>query len=136
MENAPLPTVEEIRALLAYYPVICAPGFEPVDSRFGPATVPEGGFFPSSPDYHPLVVEFFNVAARECWLDHNYHPEEAWQILQDEGRVKSASLETLRSLLTWCLRGEHFSEGHWGHVIKLGYIRSILDRLQVIVDEL
>ena len=53
-------------------------------------------------------------------------------MLQDEERVKAASLEEIKSMLTFCVRGERFSSGHWGVMISQGYIRRLLERLQEI----
>ena len=57
-------------------------------------------------------------------------------MLQDENAVKAASLEQIQSLLTFCVRGERFSDGHWGYVIEKGYIRRLLARLKLIRAEL
>ncbi|MFN8413162.1 MAG: DUF6508 domain-containing protein [Anaerolineales bacterium] len=32
-------------------------------------------------------------------------------------------------MLTFCVRGERFSDGHWGAMIEEGYIRRLLERL-------
>ena len=33
-------------------------------------------------------------------------------------------------MLTYCVRGERFSDGHWEAMVESGVIRSILERLQ------
>ena len=57
-------------------------------------------------------------------------------MLKDEGRVKTASLSEIKSMLTFCVRGERFSDGHWGEMIEKGYIRRVLERLNEIKSEL
>jgi hypothetical protein len=32
-------------------------------------------------------------------------------------------------MLTYCVRGERFSEGHWGAMIEQGHVRRLLERL-------
>ena len=39
-------------------------------------------------------------------------------------------------MLTFCVRGECFSDGHWAEMIEKGYIRRLLERLNVIQSEL
>jgi hypothetical protein len=38
-------------------------------------------------------------------------------------------------MLTFCLRGERFCDGHVASVIEAGKIKSILKRLKVIMEE-
>jgi hypothetical protein len=39
-------------------------------------------------------------------------------------------------MLTFCVRGERFSDGHWEEMIEKGYIRRILERLNEIKLEM
>ena len=50
-------------------------------------------------------------------------------MLKDEEFVKSASLSQIKTMLTFCVRGERFSDGHWAEMIENGYIRKILERI-------
>jgi len=81
------------------------------------------------PEYNPVVVEFYHCAANPCWLDYGYNPDEAAKMLKDEEFVKSASLSQIKTMLTFCVRGERFSDGHWAEMIENGYIRKILERI-------
>jgi hypothetical protein len=47
----------------------------------------------------------------------------------------AASLTQIQSVLTFCVRGERFSDGHWGAMIEKGYIRRLLERLNEIKSE-
>ena len=38
-------------------------------------------------------------------------------------------------MLTFCVRGERFSDGHWAEMIEKGYIRQLLEQLNVIKAE-
>ena len=70
------------------------------------------------------------------WIDYEYNPEQAYQMLKDENAVKNASLSEIKSMLTFCVRGERFSDGHWADMIEKGYIRRILERLNEIKAEM
>ena len=39
-------------------------------------------------------------------------------------------------MLAFCVRGERFSDGHWGEMIEKSYIRNLLERLEQIKSEL
>lgn len=56
-------------------------------------------------------------------------------MLEDENRIRTASPAEIKSILTFCTRGERFSDGHWGGMIEKGYIRRLLERMEVIKVE-
>ena len=56
-------------------------------------------------------------------------------MMRDENLIKAASLPQIKTMLTFCLRGERFSDGHWGAMIEQGYIRRLLERLNEIKTE-
>ena len=70
------------------------------------------------------------------WLDYEYTPEQAYQMLRDEQVVRTASLAQIKTILTFCVRGERFSDGHWAEMIEKGYIRLVLERLDEIKLEM
>ena len=120
--------------LTSYLPRLYAAGFSPIMKWEGGEKLKDGPFTLPYPRYDPLVEEFFRAVSRR-WLDYEYNPERAYQLLKDEGRVKSASLSEIKTMLTFCVRGERFSDGHWGEMIEKGYIRRILERLNAIKSE-
>jgi hypothetical protein len=136
MSESRLPTSEEIEALTGYLPRLYADGLSPVDSWAGGETQEDGSITMPYPRYNALVEEFFRLASSECWLDYGYGPENAWAMLRDEQLVKTASLSQIKTMLTYCVRGERFSDGHWAEMIEAGYIRRLLERLEVIRSEL
>lgn len=129
-----LPTREEIEALVAYLPQLYADGFQPIVRWDGGEKTKEGYITMPWPVYDPLVEQFFTY--KPCWLDYNYAPETAGKMLKDEERVKTATLEEIKSMLTFCVRGERFSSGHWGVMIEGGHIRRLLERLVEIRSEM
>ena len=134
MNKTPLPTLQEIETLTSFLPRLYAAGFSPVLRWYG-GKQNDGAFTLPYPDYDPLVREFFSVAANECWRDYDYNPEQGYQMLKDENFVKTASLAQIKSMLTFCVRGERFSDGHWEEMIEKGYIRRLLERLNEIKAE-
>jgi hypothetical protein len=128
MKKSRLPTLQEIEILTSYLPRLYADGFSPVLSWEG-GKREDGTFTLPYPKYNLLVEEFYYHAASECWLDYEYNPEQANQMLKDETIVKSASLSQIKMMLTFCLRGERFSDGHWAQMIEEGHIRRLLERL-------
>lgn len=81
------------------------------------------------PIYHLDVIDFIAAASQETWSDFSYNPQEAWEMLQDHGLVSRATLSQIKTMLTYCVRGERFSDGHWAAMIEQGHIRRLLERL-------
>ena len=128
--SSPLPNSDEIAQLAAFLPRLYAPRFEPVDRWLGGTRDEHGVWTLPYPEYNPVVVEFFTAAGAACWSDYRYRPETAAAMLQTPGVVESASLTQLKTMLTYCTRGERFADGHWAEMIEQGHIRRILVRLQ------
>jgi hypothetical protein len=124
------PTLQDIETLTAFLPRLYAPGFSPARKWDG-GKQKDGTFTLPYPDYDPLVDEFFRVISGS-WLDYDYNPEQAWKMLQNELLVQTATLSQIKTMLTFCVRGERFSDGHWGQMIEKGYIRRLLERLNEI----
>ena len=136
MEKKQLPTLQEIEKLTAFLPRLYAEGFSPVQNWEGGEKRKDGSFTMPYPNYDPLVEEFFRQVSGGGWLDYEYNPEQAYQMLKDENAIKTASLSQIQTMLTFCIRGERFSDGHWAQMIEEGYIRRLLERLNVIKVEL
>jgi hypothetical protein len=133
--TARLPDFGEIEQLVAYLPRLYADGFEPVLRWHGGTRNADGVLQLPYPEYDPLVEEFFRQLGAECWLDYDYDPETAWRTLRAEDQVARATLEQIKSMLTFCLRGERFADGHWEQMIKEGHIRRLLTRLEQLQDK-
>lgn len=125
-----LPTLHEIDELLAFLPRLYAEGFSPVRRWHGGTARPDGVIMMPWPEYDEVVEAFYGSAARECWLDYGYNPTVAQAMLQDQVLVAAASLDQIKTMLTYCVRGERFCDGHWEAMIELGHIRRLLERLR------
>lgn len=131
MKKSQRPTLQEIETLTAFLPRLYAKGFSPVKSWEG-GKKKDGTFTLPYPNYKEVVEEFFHAVASGGWIDYEYNPEQAYQMLKDKNQIKSASLPQIKTMLTFCLRGERFSDGHWAQMIEEGYIRRLLERLNEI----
>jgi len=134
MKESRLPTLQEIETVTAFLPRLYADGFSPVATWEGGKQA-DGTIIMPYPKYDSLVEEFFRAVASEGLIDYEYNPEQAYQMLKDENFVKTASLSQIKTMLTFCLRGERFSDGHWAQMIEEGYIRRLLERLNEIKSE-
>ncbi len=129
------PTLQDIETLTAYLPRLYAEGFSPV-IRWNGGKQKDGTYTLPYPDYDPLVEQFYRAVSGGGWLDTGYNPEQAHQMIQDEDLIKTASLSQIKTMLTYCVRGERFSDGHWAEMIEKGHIRRLLERLNVIAEQL
>ena len=124
-----LPTSQEIEELVSFLPRLYAEGFTPIE-RWGGGTKGQDGVFTMPwPEYDEVVEEFFRVASSECWSDYDYRPEEAGRMLENDDVTKTADLAQIKTMLTYCVRGERFCDGHWGAMIEGGHVRRLLQRL-------
>lgn len=124
------PTLREIEELVSFLPRLYADGFTPVKSWGGGDDAEDGVVFMPFPEYDETVREFFRMVSREVWSDYDYDPGDAGRMIESENFIESADLAQIKTMLTYCARGERFCEGHWEAMIKGGYIRRLLLRLE------
>lgn len=74
------------------------------------------------PEYEEIVEKFFQTASKECWTDYDYTPEKAGQMLENENIIENADISQIKTMLTFCVRGERFCDGHWAEMIENGNI--------------
>ncbi|MDT7778731.1 MAG: hypothetical protein QOC99_1243 [Acidobacteriota bacterium] len=124
-------TREDIDALLQFLPLFEKPGRE--FAKWGSLERNTDGSlsFPF-PVYDEDVEEFFKLIGQRGWMDFGYKPEEAGRMLADAEFIKQASLEQVKTMLTYCLRGERFCDGHREALLMGGQIVSLLRRLEAI----
>ena len=126
------PSLREIDELLAFLPRLTAEEFAPIREWGGGEKQADGAYVMPWPRYEKVVKEFFEAASHECWSDYNYDIEQAGSMLEDEQRVRRASLDEIKTMLTFCVRGERFCDGHWAAMIEGGEGRRLLERLREI----
>lgn len=84
------------------------------------------------PIYPLAVTEFFYVASRACWIDARHDGAAAAAMLADRDAVARADMAAIKAMLTWCVRGEQFHDGHWNDVLGDGRVFALLERLDQI----
>jgi hypothetical protein len=133
MTDTPAP--ERIDALTSFLPRLYAEGLSPIVSWSGGEKRSDGSFTLGYPTYLPVVEEFYRRVSSDGWLDTGYRPEQARRMLEDENFVTTAALDQVKTMLTFCVRGERFADGHWAQMIEKGHIRRLLERLRAIRSE-
>ena len=133
-ENSKQPTHEDIQALLNFLPVFKTLGFDPVVRWHGGDKDKNGVIHMPFPEYDPNVGKFFHLASSECWCDYEYTSSGAGKMVRNKELIQNASLAELKSLLTYCVRGERFGDGVWEDFFNEGIIQSILERLKIICE--
>ena len=129
MNKTRQPTTAEINELIAFLPKLYGEGFEPVKQWHGGKQEDKQIMTMPWPEYNRVVTDFFRTAGKECWCDYGYDPDQAGQMIRDADNVKNSSLDQVKTMLTYCVRGERFCDGHWGEMIERGTIRNLLERL-------
>lgn len=133
MSKAPGPTPQDIEELLAFLPVFRSPDFRPV-AQVHDGRGADGARQFTWPEYKSEIVRFIQVTSKDCWQDRHYSPEAMAVMIADSQQVASATLDEVRSMLTYCVRGERFCDGYIGHMIESGRLAQILERLRQIAD--
>jgi Family of unknown function (DUF6508) len=88
------------------------------------------------PDYAPIVDQFRQLVSQDFWCDYHYQRAEVDAMLGDETSIPIASLDQIKSMLTYFVRGERFCDGLQNRLIREGKIAAILQRLQVLRDQM
>lgn len=129
-----MPASEDIDALVAFLPLLYGERAAPsLPWRGGEAV--DGAITTPWPEYAPVVAAFFHLAGSPCWSDYAYRPEDARTMLADKAFVQQAGLADIKTMLTFCVRGERFVSGFWGQMIMEEKIRLLLERLVEIRSE-
>ncbi len=125
-------TREKIDELLRFLPLFEEPGRSFVTQWAGGKTTANGAITMPYPIYAEDVSEFFRLAGDPFWCDYAYDPAKAGKLLEDDTFIAQATLDEIKTLLTYCVRGERFCDGHWDAVLRSGRIAAILRRLAVL----
>ena len=134
--KADLITPERINELTRFLPLFDKPDRQFIVGWAGGTEKSGGPSTGSYPLYPPDVEAFFRLASQPWWCDYQYQPVQAGAMLEDDEVIQSASIEQIKTMLTFCVRGERFCYGHWEAVLKSGRILALLRRLEVLQAEL
>jgi len=129
----PVPTANNIDDVTAFLEVFNAPGFELVveECRMEESVDADGIPYTEigSTVYSKEVITFFDLAQKPCWIDTEYLEKKAHTMVEQKGSIRTASLDEIRTLLTYCSRGERFCDGFWVDIFERRVIHAILERL-------
>ena len=124
------PTLEDFEELIAFYPKLNRRDFDPIIEWKGGGKIDEKVNFMRWPIYDPIVINFLELASKECWNDYNFNQYVMNKMIKSEVVVQCADLPQMKQMLSYCVRGDKFiSEGHMGTMIKEGHISRLLQRL-------
>ena len=130
-------TREKIDVLVRFLPLFSVPGREFIKKLGGGQPTQDGQAITMPfPIYDDDVAEFFHLAGQPCWSNYGYDPKQAQEMIGNDRLIARATLEHIKTMLTYCVRGERFSDGHWYAMLKSGRITAILQRLAVLRESL
>ena len=129
-------TRERIDELLRYLLRFEVPGRAWIECLAGGEETGDGAVTTRYPIYCEDVLAFYRLAGQPWWSDYGYEPREAAEMLADEGRIARATMDEIRTMLTYCVRGERFADGHWAAMLESGKVVAILRRLDVLREHL
>lgn len=129
-----LVTRENIDELLRFIPLFEEPRGQFIRKWGGGEKMTDGAMTMPYPIYADDVEQFFALASQPCWCDYSYNSTEALKMLDDDEFVKKATIENIKTMLTYCVRGERFCDVFWGSVLDSGRVVAVLKRLKVLRD--
>jgi hypothetical protein len=136
-EQTQAPTTDQIDQLLRFLPLFEAPGRAFVENWGGGQETPDGKAITMPfPIYPADVLEFYRLAGQPCWADYGYRPRKAGRMLADDAFIRRATLAEVKTMLTYCVRGERFGDGHWAAMLESGKVAALLKRLSVLRDQI
>lgn len=127
--STPHPTSDQIKELVAFLPRLLKMSTEDLDPwRESMTQANDVASLPEN-EYDPLILAFFEAAAEPCWSDHDYLNKNPERMLDNLELIKAADLDQIRTMLTFCVRGERFCSGFWTSIIGDGSVERLLERL-------
>ena len=135
MKDTPISS-ERMDELLRFLQLFDNPDREYVRAWGGGEMTEDGSITVPYPIYCDDVYEFYALAGQTHWSDFDYEPRQAGAMLSDKEFIANASIEEIRTMLTYCVRGERFGDGHWAYMLESGRIVALLRRLAVLRDEI
>ena len=124
----------DMDALLRFLPLFESPPRPFILRWDGGGMTAEGAMTMHHPVYAPEVEAFFLQAGQRCWADYGYEPRQAHAMLQDDAVIAQATLAQIKTMLTYCVRGERFVDGHWAAMLESGRVVALLRRLSELRD--
>lgn len=122
-------TRERLDELVRFLPRFSQPGAVFIVRWAGSEKTADGALTFPHPVYSDDVLAFFALAGQPCWADYGYRPRRAAAMLEDDALIAQATLAQMKTMLTYCVRGERFCDGLWGSLLESGRVVALLRRL-------
>ncbi len=122
-------TNAKIKELLKFLPLFDNPNRDFI-KEWEDSIKKNGTFTFPNPIYCDDVEKFFKIAAQECWADFDYISKHAGDMVNNDKFIEQADIQAIKTMITWCVRGERFCTGHRKALLESGKIVSILKRLK------
>jgi hypothetical protein len=119
------PTMDEIKTLLNFLHVFNTANYDPIKEWVG-GRDSSNSFTLPYPMYQTEVEQFFELASQEQWCDYDYNIALISIKIKAIKALKSATIPEIKTMLTFCVRGERFSDGHRAAMIEQGVITKLL----------
>jgi hypothetical protein len=129
-------TRARIDELLHFLPLFDVPNRAFVERWEGGTKAEDGAIAIPYPIYPEDVAAFYRLAGQPWWRDRRYEPRKAARMLEDEAFIERATLAEVKTILTFCVRGERFSDGLWAAMLESGKIVALLKRLRALREEI
>lgn len=127
------PTQKDADALLAFLPFVDQLDHDFQSGSGGGQKSEDGTLTMPYPTYEQKALDFFRLSGQPFWMDTKYNPEQTAKMLDDflhadEAERAKTEIADLR-MITYCVRGERFNDGHWGEMLSSGTITALLKQL-------
>jgi hypothetical protein len=123
------PKLDDVDRLLAFLPKLGAGDLQIYADDPIEESPDDGVLRMYSRRYSDDVQGLLDASRAPAWRDADYGQKKADEILSDPKRIAVASLQDIKTLLTFCVRSERFAEGSWGSRVRSGEISAVLNRL-------
>ena len=80
--------------------------------------------------YRKDVREFFALLQEREWDYLDYLSPEIREFVKYPDKIQFATLKQIKGILTYCLKGERYVEGHRNVMLKRGVVQEALRRLK------
>lgn len=84
----------------------------------------------NSYEYRKDVKEFFTLLQEREWDYLDYLSPEIREFIKNPDKIQFATLKQIKGILTYCLKGERYVEGHRNVMLKRGVVQAALKRLK------
>lgn len=84
------------------------------------------------PNYPEPIKNFMLELSNSKWGYTGYDPAKGRELIE---QIETATMLDLRSICTWCSRGERFMDGHWINVLQSDILDKVISRAKELTFE-